>query len=60
MREEVVQTQTCGPQFLADRDHRDFEVPSLSLLLLPLHEFEVHHLQPQRKLYFFSCPSLTL
>lgn len=48
------------PQFLADRDHRDFEISSLSLLLLPLHEFEVYHLQPQRKLYLFSCPSLKL
>ena len=48
------------PQFLADRDHRDFEISSLSLLLLPLHEFEVYHLQPQRKLSLFSCPSLTL
>ena len=60
MRKEAIQTETGGPQFLADRDHRDFEVPSLCLLLLPLHEFEVHHLQPQRKLYLFSCPSLTL
>lgn len=59
MRKEAVQPGTRGPQFLADRDHRDFEIPSLSLLLLPLHEFEVHHLQLQRKLYLFSCPSLT-
>ena len=39
MRKEAVQPGTRGPQFLADRDHRDFEIPSLSLLLLTPFKF---------------------